>query len=488
MLQNLELKYKMLIFPLLFVFIFLGSFFISAYFTNKNDLLLNQTKNIYIPNIEISLKLNHELFVIQKTLQDAVAAEDLDKIKEADTVAIRFNNLLSSLENKTGHKSYTANLSLLFNNYYTLAEDVCRSMINENFSDEVNEKIGRMIELYQKLDKDLKSLETSSKRRNKIHFATIEKNNKQSKYVYLILIFLGTIIFTIVSFFVSMSIITPLKKIVWAMKKISKKQIDFQLPADREDEIGELNISINEINNNFVNIIKKIQSTSSTVLKAGQQLAEVSYDLRNSVQIQVQTTKEIAELIRDLLDSIIANADRAEETGKISAKSIIEMEESNQMFVNTILDINEKISIIADLAGKTNLLSINAAIEAARAGKAGKGFGVVAQEIRALADKARIASDDIDTLSKTGKKISKAAEQKLKNLIPEITQSEENVKNIVETSKEQKDVVLNINSSITNLVKMTDQGSILSKKMAKSAKDLSYQAEQLESLIAIFNL
>ncbi|NPA36760.1 MAG: HAMP domain-containing protein [Chlorobi bacterium] len=421
-------------------------------------------------------------------MQDAVAAEDTEKFQEADAVSKRFNDLIKLLGEKTGNKSYTDSLSRLFNNYYTLAKSVSESMINESFTNEVNDKITRMISLYQKLDKSLKELEINSKKHNKNHFAEIDKNNKQSRNIYFILIIAGVVVFTVVSVVISMSIITPIKKVIGAMRKISDKKIGFQLPEDRKDEIGELNVYINEINNNFIKIIKKIQSSSSVILKAGHQLSEISNSLKNSIQLQVQTTKDIAESIQHLLNSIIINADKAEETGKISAKSIIEMEESNQMFVSTILDINEKIKIITDLAERTNLLSINAAIEATRSGNAGKGFGVVAKEIRALADKSRVASDEIKNLSKTGTDISKAAEQKLNNLIPEITQSEENVKNIVDTSKEQKDVVLNINSSVTDLIEITDQGSMMSKNMAESAKDLSLQAEQLKSLIAIFKL
>ena len=165
--------------------------------------------------------------------------------------------------------------------------------------------------------------------------------------------------------------------------------------------------------------------------------------------------------------------------------------ESNEIFQQTIKsvsEISEKIAIITDIAKRTDILSINAAIEGARTGEVGKGFAVVAQEIKNLANKTKIASDEINSLSQTGQEISKKAEETLAQTIPEIIKSAELVNSIVSASHEQQDEVEAINTSIQQLSTITNENSASSEEMAASAEELSSQAAELKKLISVFKV
>ena len=188
---------------------------------------------------------------------------------------------------------------------------------------------------------------------------------------------------------------------------------------------------------------------------------------------------------------ISSNTDKAEQTGKISSQSAKETENSNdvlQQTVKSVSEISKKISIIAEIADKTDILSINAAIEAARAGENGRGFAVVAQEIRKLADKTKIASTEIEAISKSGQDISKNAGERLTMLIPEIIKSAKFVKDIVIASKEQLGGIESISNSVQQLTEVTNENSASTEEMSVSAEELSAQAEQLKKIISIFKI
>lgn len=490
MLKDLKFQYKILIFPLLFIAIFITFYFVSKHFDKKNDLLIKQTKNIYLPSIKISIKLSNNLSVVQRSLQDAVASADEEKLEETDTLAKQFTNLCLQLKEKTNDNSIDSVLTL-FSSYYLNAKMASENMIAADFTDELSEKITTMLSQYNELDSTLTALEQNSEEHSNLHFNDILQNNQKSANTNIIIIIIGIITFLLVSYFISRAVVNPLQKAIFFINKISQKQIGFQILEKRKDEIGELYSSINEINKNFIEIITKINETTFSVLNAGEQLSSISLEIAKSANKQAATTEEISTSMEEILAMISSNTENAEITGKTTEQSVTEMKESNEIFIQTIesvAEISGKIGIIAEIAEKTDMLSINAAIEAARAGEVGKGFSIVAGEIRKLADKTKIASEEINKLSKNGQDISKVAGEKLAKAIPEIIKSADLVSSIVTASREQQSGVEMINISMQELSEITNSNSASAEEMSVSAEQLSTQAEQLKNLISVFDM
>ncbi|MCP4177049.1 MAG: hypothetical protein GY756_04710 [bacterium] len=251
---------------------------------------------------------------------------------------------------------------------------------------------------------------------------------------------------------------------------------------------AEINKEQNDILRQLVSSIKK---SSSELLHASNQLSAVSTQISQGAHEQAATTEEISSSMEEMIATIISNTEQAENTAKISSDASEGIKRSKKVFteaVNSVGDISEKALIISEIADKTDILSINAAIEAARAGKEGKGFAVVAQEVRKLAEKSKIASIEIEKLSKSGTAISQIATKTLDKVMPEILKSTEYMKYILASSKEQRSNAQLVNVSIHQLTEITNQNSASSEEMASSAEDLAAKAEQLNSLVSGFEL
>ena len=165
----------------------------------------------------------------------------------------------------------------------------------------------------------------------------------------------------------------------------------------------------------------------------------------------------------------------AEASGNIVAETVVAMKE-----------ITQKITIIEEIARQTHLLSLNAMIEAARAQDYGKGFGVVAAEVRQLAERSRVGAVEITQLASSSVAVAEKAGEMLDRLMPDIRKTAELVQEIRASSTEQNRGTEQINQAIQQLDQVTQQNSSISEEMASTAEELAAQAEYLQSTMGFF--
>jgi len=314
-----------------------------------------------------------------------------------------------------------------------------------------------------------------------------------TNYVMWVVIILGIglSLASIIMFVVVLWVKFSIKNLSDLLLNISKGDFSKNGGKNSTDEVGVMIDNYNIIVLKISSIITQIKNSSLQVDVAGNELSKMSKEIAQNANKQAVTFEEIASSVEEVYAMLSSNLENAEITRKTTQKSAQEIKQSNQAFSDTIksiTDISKKTKIITDIAFQTNILSLNASIEAAAAGEAGKGFAVVAQEVRKLAERTKSASDEITELSDKGQDISKQAGEKLEELIPEIIKSAELVKDILLASKEQQDGIETINNSIQQLSETANSNSNAAEEMLVSSDKLSGQSKQLKELIAVFKI
>ncbi|MEL6561604.1 MAG: methyl-accepting chemotaxis protein [Bacteroidota bacterium] len=273
--------------------------------------------------------------------------------------------------------------------------------------------------------------------------------------------------------------------------QFSGKDLSAAIALYSRDEFGEISERLNVLRENFSEVLQVLKQNTANIHQTSVELNALSGTLSATSSGQAANAEEIAASVEQTSANIASSTEKAEESVSVSDSTFESINSGHQLIVGTEKNVNkisEKVEIIQQLADQTNLLAINAFIEAANAGNEGKGFAVVAREIRALADRSKVSAEEISDLADQCAEFSAASVEKSNEMMQYISRTAEMSHEVNNSSKEQLASIEQINYTVQDFNRSSQTLSSSSEELSATSEALVDTAKDLESILSRFKL
>jgi methyl-accepting chemotaxis protein len=293
-----------------------------------------------------------------------------------------------------------------------------------------------------------------------------------------------------------------LDKINETLRYYSESKYDYKIDDEGiYGNLGSLTAGIKLVGNNTSEILAMVMNTGNALNESTQTLSGASNNLSTSSNQQAASLEETAAALEEITSTIQANthatvrmtqlAQNVTQSAKngqdLANKTAISMDDINK----EVSSINVAIEVIDQIAFQTNILSLNAAVEAATAGEAGKGFAVVAAEVRNLANRSAEAAKEIKHIvenaskkAKEGKEISDDMIEGYKELNESISNTIVTINEVATASKEQERGIVQINDAINMLDQATQKNAQVADQISTMASNIAHMSNSLVTAAA----
>jgi methyl-accepting chemotaxis protein len=430
--------------------------------------------------------------------------------------------LLSKLQQDTVHISAITDQEIIFK--------------RANRSYEANDLASgpKTQEILKTFAADCKELEAWEDKLAQDELSVEHQTESLANTVTLSLVACGLLLGIGIAFLIARSITASISSMLGMIQKIEEKDLAVEdVEVTSKDEIGQAEVALNSMKNTLQQMVRNIAATAEHLASASEEISAGASQSVETARVQAEQTQHVMIAMQEMSSTVQHVAEYSQNASNSSGKAATAAKQGGEVVEQTLYtmrsiaessrtvgsriaelgksseEIGKIVAVIDDLADQTNLLALNAAIEAARAGEQGRGFAVVADEVRKLAERTTQATQGIGTMIESiqsetrnavqaieigsrdvqiGVEKTTASGSALKEIIAMSKSVGDTIAQIASAATEQSSATEQVNTNVAQIASLTHGASTAAEQTAKACAELSAMALDLQNLVNQFKL
>lgn len=536
-LKKMPIATKIFLIPGIAALSFIIYLLITVYTALNNGATLEKVQKVQFPALQLSASTLVDMQKVRDTLASAVTTGDQDTLTMAQELAEEAKSGLNQIASISPEfRSEISRISSGFDNYFDVAYDVSQSMVNGTAD------FSRLGELSAQMNLSYDGAIAAMSQFRDAQQAAFEEAFKNTDSANTSLISTGVIlavVVTILLFGTAVPIVRGIKQsiddVVRSLKDIAQENGDLtvRIETKSEDEIGELVYWFNQFMDKLQGVVRDVVEASLPLSNLAQNLRGVTEETQRTIDVQQKSATNAKRAVDTMSGSVDGVAHSAAQAASDANKATTAASEGRQIVQQTVTSIQQLaenvretadviarlesdsnkvgsvLDVIKGIAEQTNLLALNAAIEAARAGEQGRGFAVVADEVRTLASRTQQSTEEIQSTIEQLQNAAHSAVEVMSRGTEQATSSVETAnkagssletitstigrinqmnEQIAHNTEDQRTVAVDIVRHVDEIHERTEQTASRSGELGSMCNELADLAQHLESIAKQFRV